>query len=558
MKFKYILIILSCIVSIYSSGQSLSGKVTDSVSHEGMPGVVVFFPQLQMEGTTDVNGNYKISHLPNGTHQVEIELLGYATITKRVTINGDVTLNFAMALSSSSSKEVVITALGNTTTLARSPVPVTMVSHEMFIQQASTNVVDAIAQQPGVTAITTGPGVSKPEINGLGYNRVLTLFDGERQEDFQWGDEHGILIDPYAVYDAEIIRGPAALQYGNYAVAGVVSFKSAPFAEDGTTQGSVLTEYQTNNGLIGNSFDIGSSHNGFVWNLRASDEESHCYQDPVDGYVWGTASQQSNIRLVLGLNKSWGFSRFSVSILHRTIEIPDGNRDSATGQFEFDVPQANAYGGPPQYGANGVLIPGTGQVSPTKADFLSYNASLASVYQVLDHETVWWQNDINVGNGSILASIGYSQSKRQEIDTGVVTEEGLTVHDVPYDFKYQIESNSGLKLTAGVNGMYEWGTDFAEPPAPYIGIFEIPNYTDIDAGGYAIVQKDFDKLSLSGGLRYDYRGMVGQPMYLAYGGSSSQVEVPSSGVAGSETTGYSATTGQNVVSCWHRYLSTVP
>ena len=164
-------------------------------------------------------------------------------------------------------KEVIITSLGNTTTLRRAPSPVSVVTHEMFLQQSSTNVIDAIARQPGITAITTGPGVSKPEINGLGYNRVLTLFDGERQEDFQWGDEHGILIDPYAVYDAEIIRGPASLQYGANAMAGVVSFKSQPFAESGVIRGSVQSEYQTNNGLIGNSVNLGGNNKWVVWDV---------------------------------------------------------------------------------------------------------------------------------------------------------------------------------------------------------------------------------------------------------------------------------------------------
>ena len=180
---------------------------------------------------------------------------------------------------------------------------------------------------PGVTEITEGPGISKPEINGLGYNRVLTLFDGERQEDLQWGDEHGIMIDPYAVYDAEIIRGPASLQYGANAIAGVVSFKSEPFAESGTTQGSVLTEYQTNNGLIGTSADIGGNNNGFAWNVRGSSEEAHCYTNPKDGYVWGTAYEQQNVRGLIGVNKKWGYSHLSFSVLHRQIEVPDGNRE---------------------------------------------------------------------------------------------------------------------------------------------------------------------------------------------------------------------------------------
>ncbi len=277
MKKAVILLISALWYSNFITAQSLSGTVTDSSTHQTIPGAIVFIPQLKLGSTADADGNYKIAPLSNGTYQVEVAMFGYATLIKQVTIKGDEKLDFTMVVSSASLGEVVITALGNATNTQRSPVPVTVVSHDMMLQQSSSNVIDAIATQPGITEITEGPGISKPEINGLGYNRVLTLFDGERQEDFQWGDEHGILIDPYAVYDAEIIRGPGSLQYGANAIAGVVSFKSEPFAESGTIQGSVLTEYQTNNGLIGTSADVGGNNNGFVWNLRGSAEEAHCY-----------------------------------------------------------------------------------------------------------------------------------------------------------------------------------------------------------------------------------------------------------------------------------------
>ena len=56
----------------------------------------------------------------------------------------------------------------------------------------------------------------------LGFNRILTLYDGVRQEGQQWGDEHGIEVDQYGVDHAEVIKGPASLTYGSDALAGVV------------------------------------------------------------------------------------------------------------------------------------------------------------------------------------------------------------------------------------------------------------------------------------------------------------------------------------------------
>lgn len=516
---KVFLLSLPLLSGLCLSAQSLSGNVIDATNHQTVAGATIYFPQLKLGAVSDANGNYKISPLPKGTYEVELEMTGYGTLTKQITIYNDVILDFALTISSASLKEVIITALGNATTLRRTPTPVSVVTHEMFLQQASTNVVDAIARQPGITAITTGPGVSKPEINGLGYNRVLVLMDGERQEDFQWGDEHGILIDPFAVYDAEIIRGPASLQYGANAMAGVVSFKSQPFPVSGTIHGSIQTEYQTNNGLTGSSLNIGGNNDGFVWDVRGSYEAAHCYQDPHDGYVWGTAFIQRNARAVIGWNRKWGYTRLSVSILHKQIEIPDGNRDSATGRFEFDIPLHAQF-------VNGKYVPGSGQVFPTLSNFLSYNPDISS-YQILNHNEIWWQNSFNIGRGRIGADIGYTQSIRHEVDTGTIAEENMFVHDIPYSIKYQAEGGKlGLKLTTGFNGVYEYMHNGPEPISPYIGDFEIPNYHIFDIGGYGVLQKDFQKLTLSGGLRYDVRNITGQPLYLIHYNTPEQQEVP--------------------------------
>ena len=111
--------------------------------------------------------------------------------------------------------ELVVTGVTGDTKLKNSTAPISVVSGKELRQTSSTNIIDAIAKQPGVAQITTGSGISKPIIRGLGYNRIIVMNEGIRQEGQQWGDEHGIEIDPQNVNSVEILKGPASLMYGS-------------------------------------------------------------------------------------------------------------------------------------------------------------------------------------------------------------------------------------------------------------------------------------------------------------------------------------------------------
>ena len=145
----------------------------------------------------------------------------------------------------------------------------------------SANIIDALATQPGISQITTGSGISKPVIRGLGYNRVVVVSDGIRQEGQQWGDEHGIEIDEFDVSKVEILKGPASLMYGSDAMAGVINMFTAPVLPQGKKQLNVLTNYQTNNGLMAYSLNFAGHKNVFVWDLRYSHKQAHAYQKPL-------------------------------------------------------------------------------------------------------------------------------------------------------------------------------------------------------------------------------------------------------------------------------------
>ncbi|MEP6712317.1 MAG: Plug domain-containing protein [Ferruginibacter sp.] len=101
---------------------------------------------------------------------------------------------------------------------------IALVSKKDIDINVNNNIIDALMKTvPCLIEVTTGSNVSKPFIRGLGYNRVLTLYDAMRQEVQQWGDEHGIEIDQYGIERAEIIKGPASLTYSSDALAGVIN-----------------------------------------------------------------------------------------------------------------------------------------------------------------------------------------------------------------------------------------------------------------------------------------------------------------------------------------------
>ena len=184
--------------------------------------------------------------------------------------------------------EVMVTGVTGDTKLKHSTAPISVVTGKELRQTTSTNVIDAVAKQPGMAQVTSGGGISKPIIRGLGYNRIIVMNEGVRQEGQQWGDEHGVEVDGNGVGSVEILKGPASLMYGSDAMAGVLILHDAPSPLEGEVRANISTEYQTNNGLFSYSLNGAGHHGGFVWDARFSDKMAHAYKNKYDGYVAGS------------------------------------------------------------------------------------------------------------------------------------------------------------------------------------------------------------------------------------------------------------------------------
>ncbi len=365
-------------------------------------------------------------------------------------------------------KEVTVTGAVGDMRMKETPMPIVVLQAKELHQLSSTNLIDAIAKQPGVSQITTGGGISKPIIRGLGYNRIVVVNDGIRQEGQQWGDEHGIEIDANEVGAVEILKGPASLMYGSDAMGGVLVFKGMPTLPEGSIKGKVNAEYQTNNGLLGASFNLAGNQKGFTWDARFSEKHAHAYKNRFDGYVPNSQFGERAFSLKAGLMRNWGFTNLKFGYYNLIPSIVEGERDSVTG---------------------GLL---------TEDDnLLSYRHGLP--YQRVYHYKAVSESFINLSSGYLKVIAGYQQNRRKEFEESA-DECGLylQLHTLNYDVRYVSAEKAGWKFSTGLNGMGQKSINLGEE-------FLIPDYALFDAGVYATASKVLGRWNLSGGLRFDYR-----------------------------------------------------
>ena len=353
--------------------------------------------------------------------------------------------------------EVVVTGLAGDTKLKNTPTPVSVIRPADLAGRASTNIIQALAAEPGLSAITTGAGIAKPVIRGLGYNRVVVVNDGIRQEGQQWGDEHGIELDGAAVHSVEILKGPASLMYGSDALAGVLIFRGTPVAPMGKVQGHVSAEYQSNNNLFTYSLLAGGNHSGWVWNARFSDKYAQAYRNSVNGRVYNSGFRERAASGMFGKNASWGYSRLKFSYYHLTPGIIEGGDEGSL-----------------------TSLPGL-------------------PFQHVRHYKVVSDNTVRIGEGNLKAIVGWQQNRRQEFEESA-TECGLDLklNTIHYDIRYQIEFPAEWKAAWGVGGMFQLNKNLGEE-------YLIPDYRLFDAGVFATASKQWREWTFSGGVRMDFR-----------------------------------------------------
>ena len=370
----------------------------------------------------------------------------------------------------------------------RSSQSAVQISHDYLQQHFSGSLMQTLEGIPGVKAMAIGSGQSKPAIRGLGYNRMVVSVDGIKHEGQQWGDDHGLEIDQFAVDRAEVIKGPAALLYGSDAIGGVLSLYTNHVPTE-PLSGSVQVFGRTNNEQLGLTAKVGGRHGNWFYRAGATFIDYADYRVPTDSiqyYSYWIRLKDSRLRNTAGCERDGSAVVGYVGYrFHSDLHISDSY--SKSGFF------ANAHGL---------------EVRLSDIDYDHSRRDVDLPYQWVNHlkvlsHTLWHGDRL-----SWEANLAWQNNHREELSEPVShgymprpdgkLERRFMKNTLTANFGMRLDLGEHHELSAGLNGEYQhnrrdgWG-------------FIIPDFETASIGAYAMDRYEVnERLKLNAGIRLDH------------------------------------------------------
>ena len=165
----------------------LSGRVIDDHDREPLAFAELYLPEPGRHAMADSAGRFAITGLCAGTYRVRAAHLGCEPVERTVTLRADMEIDIRLEHHAQELREAEIVRNRPDEHVGQANAQVDKAAME---RGSGRTLGEMIAVIPGVTALNSGPTISKPMVHGLAGNRVLVLNQGIRQEDQQWGGEH--------------------------------------------------------------------------------------------------------------------------------------------------------------------------------------------------------------------------------------------------------------------------------------------------------------------------------------------------------------------------------
>ncbi len=459
-------------------------------------GVEIVLNQGKYHIISDDNGVFRFNNLPKGQYHLDAYFLGYTTTHLDINLKSN-QKDFVVSLLPSTESLNEVEIHGNATLQKQKEASLnTEIVNAAYIQKnLKTTLMKSLEELPGVSTIDVGSGQSKPVIRGLSFNQVVVVENGIKHEGQQWGEDHGLEIDPYSVKQVEVIKGPSSLLYGSDAIGGIILINNAAYPLNQGSKAQLDLNTKTFNSSLGGSINMETRKNTFYTDSRISFNDYADYKVPTDSvniYSYRAALKKRRLRNTagqdMGLNTQIGW----VNEKHHT-------RIYTSYFYANNAFFANAHGLEPRY-----------------VDVALYDANNRDVqepHQTVQHfkmqiNSTWYRT-----GGKWEMEMGYQKNYRKEMSPYVShgymppifsshlpfasNLERLYDKDiVSANIKKEINTNT-LKWQTGINA--DWQHNRINGWS-----FILPEFTKWAVGGFVYGKYYLnDNIIINSGLRYD-------------------------------------------------------
>ncbi|HHZ69707.1 MAG TPA: TonB-dependent receptor [Methylococcaceae bacterium] len=367
-------------------------------------------------------------------------------------------------------KLIISAPLGQS--VANTALPVSVLTGDNLRQKIAATLGETLANEPGITNQSFGPGVGQPVIRGQSGSRVSVMQNGLGSLDVSaLSPDHANSTDAFFAQRIEILRGPSSLLYGSSAIGGVVNVidnRIPVLSYESLLEGAAEQRYNTVNEGKTTAFKVDGNHDFLAFHVDGVLTESLAMQIPdyaVDLTKTG-GNYNSQNRLANSQNrKKLGTVGFSV------------NGD--LGYIGFSVNhQTNHYGIPPETADETVRIDATQTRYDMKAELI---------------EPV-------TGVENVLLRLAYNDYQHVELENN---QPGTTYNHEGFLGRIEITQPAWWLFEHGVLGVQTRNSEFSA-----LGVEAIVPKSAIDSIGFFSVQDFHSPVGIyEFGLRVEHQSI---------------------------------------------------
>ncbi len=459
-------------------------KIIDFESGMPLPNATIGIKQLDAKFLSDENGFVEIKNICDRKINLQIQYIAYKTHAQTIDLSQEKFLTIQLKADVRNLQNVNVISERTNIKTSMSKIELKGVELE---KTRGLSLADALKEIPGVTALNTGPTISKPIIQGMHSSRILIINNGIRQEGQQWGTEHAPEIDAFIANKLTVIKGAGSIKYGADAIGGVILVEPKPLLDSAGITGEV--------NLVGISNGRQGIASGIV--------EGMLKKIPLQWRVQGTLKRAGDLQAPNYNLSNTGFyeRNFSWALAYRK------NRFSAEifySQFNTDIGILRAA----HIGNLTDLASAFTSNTPAYTSDFSYKIS-RPMQEVL-HELFKVKSDYLINEKSkIQLVVARQYNMRNEFDKDLPLNDSLAALNLPElhyeittytsDLSYQLDINSRWKSSIGINTNNQRNT--------FEGRQFIPNFINDNYAIYTIHQYKLNKWMFDFGARYDYRAL---------------------------------------------------